>query len=264
MRKALRAWADDAAEFAIQLARIDPSWGSVTFALAGGQVVLCGPGMYVNRALACGLDGPLSEADMIQLEARSTAVGVPAALEITEATHPDVIEQLTLRGYLDGASTAALRRRLDDLDQLPDPDPTIVIRSANTDLLPLWQATSALGWGHLDNDARRASDAFSRAAALVDGEGLVLATDAHDGRPLGCASLTVRDGVATLGGMSTLPAERGRGVQRALIHHRLRVAARRGCEIATTSAAPGGVSERNLIRHGFDPWFAVTTKQRDR
>ena len=61
-----------------------------------------------------------------------------------------------------------------------------------------------------------------------------------------------------------MPAERGRGVQRTLIHYRLRVAARRGCEIAVTSATPGGASERNLIRHGFEPWFTITTMQRDR
>lgn len=36
--------------------------------------------------------------------------------------------------------------------------------------------------------------------------------------------MTVTDGIATLGGMSTLTNERGRGVQAALIAHRLRAA----------------------------------------
>lgn len=264
MRRVLRTWAEDAAAFTIELARIDPSWGSETFALAGGHMVLCGPGMYVNRALAIGLDDPVADADIELIELRSAAVGVRAAVEITSVTDPTLSARLARRGYVAERSTATLRRGLDDVAALPDPDPGIVVRPAGADLLPVWLSTSALGWGHVQPDARRASDAFGRAAALVDGDGLVLATDGHDGRPLGCASLTMRDGVATLGGMSTVPDERRRGVHTALIRHRLRVAAQGGCEIATTSAAPGGASERNLMRHGFEPWLAITTMQLDR
>ncbi len=97
---------------------------------------------------------------------------------------------------------------------------------------------------------------------MVDGDGLVIASDAGDGRSVGCASLTIHNGVATLGGMSTVPSERERGVQRAMILHRLRVARDRGCDVVTSSAAPGGTSERNLIRHGFVPWFTVSTLAR--
>ncbi len=259
MRRVLRTWADDAAAFASELARIDPAWGSETFELAGGRAVLCGPGLYINRAIAVGLDGPLSDEQVELFEARCAAVGVPPAVEVTEATHPSVAPGMAARGYVADGTTSALRRTLDDIDELPAPDSTIRIEPANLGLLSVWQEASALGWGHLDPDARRASDAFARVAAAVDGDGLVLATAAGDGRPVGCASLTIRDGVATLGGMSTLPGERGRGVQRAMILHRLRVAHDRGCDVVTSSAVPGGASERNLIRHGFAPWFTVST-----
>jgi GNAT superfamily N-acetyltransferase len=88
---------------------------------------------------------------------------------------------------------------------------------------------------------------------------MVIAYDRNDGRPLGCASMTIRDRVATTGGMSTLPAERGRGVQAALIRFRLHLAAERGCAIGATTAVTGGASERNLQRHGFRPRFEITT-----
>ena len=255
----LRTWAQDAAAFALELASLDPSWGSETFELAGGQVVLCGPGMYVNRAIGIGMDGPVSDLDLDRLEARSAAVGVPAAIEVTAASDPSLLELAAARGYVTDRETNVLRRTLDDVGHLPELHDTIVIEPANTDLLTVWQATSALGWGHVDEAARRASDVFARVAAAVDGDGLVLATDARDGRPVGCASLTIRNGIATLGGMSTVPAERGRGVQSALIRYRLRKAHAAGCQIATTSVSPGGVSERNLRRHGFEPWFPITT-----
>ena len=167
IRRVLRTWAEDAAAFAVELARVDPSWGSETFELAGGRVVLCGPGMYVNRALAVGLDGQLSTKELDQLERRSAAAGVPAAVEVTLATDPSVQSGLTDRGYQPGSETTAMRRSLDGIER--EPDDSIVIRPANTELLAIWQATSALGWGHEDPASRRASDVFSRVAATVDG-----------------------------------------------------------------------------------------------
>jgi len=259
MQRVMRAWAENAAAFATVLARIDPAWGSETFEVAGGHVVLCGPGMYVNRAIGIGGERALTDDEFDLLESRSAAVGVEAAVEVTPASHPELIERLVERGYAAGDETIVLRCRLDTADVFAPVSDSIVIRSANTELLAVWQNTSALGWGHRQPDARRASDAFARAAAVVDGDGLLLASDAEDGRPLGCASLTVNGDVATLGGMSTVPDERGRGVQAAMIEHRLQVAADLGCTIATTSTEPDGASYRNLTRHGFEPWFTVTT-----
>ena len=59
MQRVLRAWGQNAAAFAVELARADPAWGSETFELAGGHVVLCGPGMYVNRAIGVGIERTL-------------------------------------------------------------------------------------------------------------------------------------------------------------------------------------------------------------
>jgi GNAT superfamily N-acetyltransferase len=133
----------------------------------------------------------------------------------------------------------------------------IVIDPAGGDLLAAWQEASAAAWGHASATARHAADTFAAAAAIVDGDGLVLARHRSDGRSLACASMTVVDGVATLGGMSTLPAERGQGLQSALIRHRLRRARVLGCAFATSQAEPGGASERNLLRHGFERWGEI-------
>jgi GNAT superfamily N-acetyltransferase len=257
MRRVLDAWAADAAAFAAVLRAQDPSWGSNTFPLAGGHVVLCGAGMCVNRAIGVGLDRPLTVADFDLLERRSSAAGVAPAIEVSPLTHPVVLREAGARGFVGDSKVVASRRGLSDIAALPV-DASFVIEPA-ADQLRVWQETSAAGWRHDRTSARRASDAFAAAAAAVDGDGFVLARDADDGRPVGCASLTMRDGVATLGGMSTIPSERRRGVQAALIRHRLRLAAANGCVVATTTASPGGDSERNLRRHGFEPWFEVET-----
>ena len=56
--------------------------------MAGGQLVLCGPGLYVNRAIAVGIGAPLRAADIGLIVDRSAAVGVPAAVEVTPQRIP--------------------------------------------------------------------------------------------------------------------------------------------------------------------------------
>jgi hypothetical protein len=116
----LRVWARDAAAFADVLADQDPTWRSEWFPLAGGRVVLCGAGMYVNHALAVGLDGPLTEAAWRTFERRCAAVGVVPAFEVSPSTAGEVVAQLVDRGYaLDGARAGdwvdEQRRRVDEL-----------------------------------------------------------------------------------------------------------------------------------------------------
>lgn len=258
VRRITRTWAENAADFAEVLAEIDPSWGSEVTELGGGLLVLCGPGMFVNQALAAGEDIPLTDDEWATLEERSAAVGVAPSIEITEATHPDVLTAARERGYVESDTEHALVRAV-DLADVPPPDPQFDVVPANRGLLPVWQETAACSWGHTDGDARRASDVFARTAAVVDGERFTLVRHAGSGRPLGCASLTIRDGLATLGGMSTRPEFRGMGAQTALIRHRLRVAAASGCDLATSRAVPDSPSERNLLRHGFRCAFAVAT-----
>jgi GNAT superfamily N-acetyltransferase len=255
-----RVAAENAVAFALALSAADRSWGTETLAVAGGQLVLCGPGLYVNRALAVGIDEPLRSADIGLIVDRSAAVGVPAAVEVTPASHPDSPWQLREDGFVHDATddVTALVRPLDELPDTLSPDGIDVVPVGEHPLAE-WQEVSALGWGHTTDARRRAADAFAVAAHVVDGDGMVIALDASDGRPLGCASMTLCDEVATLGGMSTIPAERGRGVQAALILHRLRRAKAAGCTIATSTTVVGGPSERNVQRFGFRPLHVKQT-----
>ncbi len=254
IRPVLHAWADTAAAFATVLRDHDPSWGSETFELAGGRAVLWGRGLYVNRALAAGIDTTMTTDDFATLEQRSSAVGVPASIEVTSSTAPALMDLAAERGYVAAGAVVALRH---DLVAPPDEVPRdVIVEPAE---VTVWQAVAAAGWGYDLPAARRASDAFAAAAAIVDRDGFVLARDAGDGRPIGCATMSIRSGIATLGGMSTLPSERRRGVQTALVDHRLGRAREAGCAIATSTTVRGGASERNLRRLGFEPWFDVTT-----
>lgn len=76
-----------------------------------------------------------------------------------------------------------------------------------------------------------------------------------DREPAATASLVERRGFAFLGGAAVLPEFRGRGIQRALISHRMLAASER-CHTAFVEALPGSVSQRNAEQLGFRLGFS--------
>ena len=258
--RALRVRAANAVDHTRSLASRDPSWGSEIHRFAGGWLVLAGVGMYVNQAMAAAIEEELTALDVDLLLDRSSAVGVAPTVEITSITLPQSVRRLGARGFVhDPESDITCLTRSVTTPVVDGPD-DVVIRPVESEAdLRLWQETSATGWQHTTTEGRRASDAFAAAAHTLDNEHMAVAFDLVEGRPLGCASLTVRENVAMFGGMSTIPAERRRGVQAALLRYRLNEARRMECDLAVTTAARGGASERNLRRHGFEP---TTTIQR--
>lgn len=261
-RRALRVRAVNTVDHTRSLALRDRSWRSEVHPVADGWLVLAGVGMYVNRALAAGIDEELTPSDLDLVRARSGALGVVPTIEVTSLTLPRSVRAIRARGYVHDpeADITCLTRTIP-----PTPieafDGVVIRRVESHEDLRSWQATSAAGWGHTAPDARRTADAFAEAAHALPLEHMYLALDSAAQRPLGCAGMTVRDGVAVLGGMATLPAERRRGVQGALLGYRLAEAGRSGCDLAVTTAARGSNSERNLRRYGFHP---VTTIERFR
>jgi MOSC domain-containing protein YiiM/GNAT superfamily N-acetyltransferase len=73
------------------------------------------------------------------------------------------------------------------------------------------------------------------------------------GVAVGVASLFTRRRVGLLATAAVLPAARGRGIQRALISERTRLAIERRCTTVTATALVGNSSARNLAAMGFRP-----------
>ncbi len=244
--------AANAVDHTRSLARLKPTWRTDIRAFSDGWLVLAGKGMYLNQAMAAGMEDPLTAHDLNDLVEASEATGVVPTIEVTAATLPLNVTQIHKHGFahVPKADISYLTRPTAEINF--DPPNNITVRPTKSrEDLELWQETSAAGWGHTSTDARWASDAFAAAAHALDNEHMVIAIDADDGRPLGAASMTINEGLAMLGGMSTIPSERNRGVQAALIRHRLVEARRLGCDLALATAASGSASERNLKRHGF-------------
>ena len=138
----LTAWAEDAARFADVLALQDPSWGARHHPFAGGRLVLCGTGMYVNRALAAGITAPIRPADIEVADQWCRDVGVPLAVDVTRLTTGASRRALEAAGIRPEPSSATAFTWPVGA-ALPDAPDDIVIRSVSAAALGVALAAPA-------------------------------------------------------------------------------------------------------------------------
>ena len=249
-------WAGHHAAIARALRAVVGEVGVLVEPFVDGALVLTGPGRYVNAACGAGRVRPPTDDEWRHLVRCADTIGVRPAIEVSDVSHPGTVEGAVDRGWTEGG-----RRRV-FVRPLADPGPTTTagsvprgqVREVAADRIVDWQAASALGVGLVTDAERRVGDEWV-AAAYAAGDRLFVAY--LDDAPVGAATLHVRDGVATLGGMSTAPAARRRGVQAHLIAVRLAAAVSAGCDLAASNAVADD-SARNLLRAGFVEIGALT------
>lgn len=244
-----RTGALDAAVVVAPLRELDPGLSSTAVPLAGGHLVLLGPGMYVNRGLAMGLGVETTRQDLEAIEELCETTGVPPEIEVCPWAHHSLLEATAERGYRAEWFRNTLICELVANSSTTSRGPIAIEKADDPAALALWQDTAAVGFGYTTTEQRRISDLYAAAVHQIDGTVLYLAS--IDGHVVGAASLTVRDRMATLGGMTTMPSARRQGVQTAMIGFRLAAAVTAGCDLAVTTASPGSGSERNLLHSEF-------------
>jgi GNAT superfamily N-acetyltransferase len=215
-------------------------------AFGDGALIAFGPGRYVNRAVGISLDD-LGDEGVDELEAFYAASGVPPSLEVASWAPASLIERLGRRGYVVEWFRNVYVSEVDG-HHVP-PHPSMVVREVTPEMIPEWLAVLRAGFQALTPAEATRSDEMARAAHAVAGATAYVAD--LDGVSVGCASLTPDGGIAWLGGAATVPSGRRRGVQGALVRHRMAVAATQGCDLAVVTAMPAGDSARNLARLGF-------------
>ena len=130
----------------------------------------------------------------------------------------------------------------------PAVDDDIAVRVIDVTEADEWAETAAQGWSE-SPEVVPFVRAIGAVYARVPRARCFLAT--VGGTPAAAGVLLTHEGVALLGGASTVPAHRRRGAQLALLHARLEAARHIGCDLAMMSARPGSGSQRNAERHGF-------------
>jgi hypothetical protein len=136
----------------------------------------------------------------------------------------------------------------------------MTVDEVTDDTLEEWLAMLRVGNDMTTPDAAAISDEWARASRKVAGARDYLAY--VDGTAAGCGSVIPESGLGWLGGATTAPAYRRRGVQGALVRRRMTAAYESGCDLAVVTAVPSGDSARNVARLGFTLAYchAVLTK----
>lgn len=229
--------------------------------VCGGAVVFTEVGSPFNKGVGFGFGGVPPSQIFDALEGEFRRRGAPLQFEISNLADPAFARTLTQRGYalvgfenvLGLAITPAVVQRFSMLTTDVDVAPARPEESA------AWLDTVATGFLHPDVfDGPGSHETISRESLervfqdVTACSGFEQYLARRQGTIAGGASFRIHEGVAQLAGAATLPDHRRRGVQSALLAHRLCEAGRRGCDIAVVTTQPGSKSQENVQRAGFE------------
>ncbi len=261
------ALAADLVAFARARARLDPGGGAGHLAVAGGVAVWTG--QFGSRAQAVGLDGPVTDTELGRLhrflaaphrgDGRAEIELCPLAAEALAGALDRRPHRL--HGFRNVYATRLPARSIADdppvaerADGPPDGPAGLTIEAVVGERLAVWSQVLLDGFGYPPGERRDGVARWNDMMGTVPEATLLLAS--LRGEPVGASSVLVHDvpeggRVASLGGTTTLGPHRRRGVQLALLRHRLGLAAGAGCDLAVVTADPGSSSGRNARRAGF-------------
>jgi GNAT superfamily N-acetyltransferase len=225
-------------------ALLHPESGATWIERSGTYAMYDGGGSPMTQTFGLGLFAPPADEDLDALEEFFTTRGAAVFHEVSPLAHPETLLLLSRRGYRPVELSSILYRPLAALERTTE----VRTRIIEPDEADLWSATSANGWSEYPELGDFMHD-LGRVTAMSRGTHAFLAE--LDGRAVAAGALAMHDGVAILAGASTVPSERKRGAQRALLEARLQYAFEQGCDLATMGALPGSASQRNAERQGF-------------
>lgn len=213
--------------------------------IAGGYAIFVGADSPLTQAVGLGLNGPVSDAEIAELERFFRSRGAAVAVDLCPHADPGFVEALAGRGYGMTEFNNVLVRRLEGMEVAFTPR----VRRALPSEADVWSYTVGHGFFEQPELTTEEMD-VGRAIFAMPGALCYLAAP-EGGPPAGGGALAIHDRLATLFADSTIPAQRRSGLHLELIAARLNEALARGCMMATASTLPGSPSQRNYERLGF-------------
>lgn len=260
-RRLERAEGHACAQFAATRGRLFPQTGAEWMDCDGAYAVFDGPDSPVTQCFGLGLFHELTRESLGRIEDFFFQRGASAEHEVSPFAGISTVQLLCERGYLPVELSNVMCRGLNAAEVVaPAPDPAIKIRSILPAEARPWGEISARGWAHEHPEFLP----FLQNMGLISAsrEDAVCFLAELDGRPGAAAALCLHGGVALLAGASTVPELRRRGLQNALLAHRLHYAAGHGCDIALMAVLPGSDSQRNAERNAFRVAYTRTKWKR--
>jgi hypothetical protein len=229
-------------------AKAFPKSGAEWIEVAGTYAMFDGPTSPISQTFCLGMFQAITNEDMDRLERFFQKRGAQVFHEVSPLADPTAFELLNERGYKPIEFTSVLFRPISEYARLAvKPDEGIEVRLIEESEQEAWSEIAFEGWSEFTELADFLRD-MGKVQAVSESLSFLAKLD---NRPIATGLLTICDGVALLAGASTIPEERRKGAQLALLEGRLRYGAEHGCDIAMMAALPGSASQRNAERHGF-------------
>jgi len=222
-------------------------------AIAGGTAYFFAPDLPMNKAACLGIDRDVSDADIDALTAFYSERGAPARIVVANFADPTLARRLEARGYRPTHDQHGLIGELRDMDGAYDE------RARPSRDIRAWALAATEAWTGVDPsdpDAHLVGEALGYAAATIPLE-IVL-----DGKIAAVAATGIKDDLGALYFGNTLPWARNRGLQTALIRHRIKLLQDRGARFVRATTAVEGASRRNAERAGLHVAYGRTGWER--
>lgn len=237
----------------------------VTLPVAGGLACYADVDSPMNKVVGLGF-GSVPAADVLHdIERTFADLRAAVAVELCTLADPGIAPMLCDRGYRLVGFENVLGCALPAAADVPAQPH---VWCADAEQSQAWLDVIVEGFAHPDGEGVPSHEEFPRAViadAMNDMEqaGAVRYLAGVGEAVAGGAGMRITDGVAQLTGAATAPQFRRRGVQAALLAHRLRAAADTGCDIAVVTTAPGSLSQKNVQRKGFHLLYTRAILVRD-
>jgi hypothetical protein len=227
--------------------------------VAGGVAVFVSPQSPMNKVIGIGLGDDNELEPLAAIEDAWKKVNEPVRIELCSLAFQELSEQLAARAYklqgFENVLAKPLKEKIDSPPPIKGAQVEVVKDQAASDE---WIAAMVVAFCNPDRTGSVADPDFDGSilrtafeeASLTPGFRRYLAR--MNGKPASAVGLRMDGDLAQLAGAGTIPAFRGKGLQKMLLQQRLLDAQSAGCVLATVTTAPGSRSQQNMMRHGFE------------
>ncbi|MDQ2992321.1 MAG: hypothetical protein M3R30_05820 [Candidatus Eremiobacteraeota bacterium] len=241
-----RAERDGTSECLRVAQRVFPKALQGEIAVAGGAARYFGPDSPMNEAGCLGIEAPVTDDDVERITAFFAERDVPARAMVSALSDFSLPQRLAAHGYAPIESQNVLLGDLRELEGAFDPRIRV--------------APDARAWGQAGaeaySDGEPVDDDAGEVGATIASVPTVTALEAViDGRVAAVGALGVNAEMAGLFFASTMPWARGKGLQLALLRHRIKLLQDVGAAYVRSAAAVASSSERNFRRAGLTVAF---------
>ena len=257
-RRLERAEGDACVQSVAARSRIFPTSGAEWMECAGTYAAFDAIDSPITQTFCLGLIEELTPSALDTIERFFFERGADVHHEVSPFAGVRAVDLLCGRGYRPIEFSNVLYRPLErSINQVAThPNRGITVRAIAPEEATLWSGVAARGWSHEHPEIHD----FMLEMGVISAarEGCVCFLAELDGAPGAAGALCFHEGVALLGGASTVPEMRRRGLQSALLYHRMNYALDHGCDVAMIATELGSGSQRNAEREGFSIAYSRT------